>query len=49
MRSQSQMSNHFMDAISGEIKFDSDNTDMRALEETKVDRKNCTKAFFLLN
>ncbi|GAA6085999.1 bile salt export pump [Tachysurus ichikawai] len=35
MRSQSQMSNHFIDAISGEIKFDSDNTEMKALREAK--------------
>ncbi|KAK3543254.1 hypothetical protein QTP70_014083 [Hemibagrus guttatus] len=30
MRSQSQMSNHFMDAISGEIKFDSNSLEMKA-------------------
>ncbi|KAG7330976.1 hypothetical protein KOW79_004945 [Hemibagrus wyckioides] len=35
MRSQSQMSNHFMDAISGEIKFDSDSLEMKAVREAK--------------
>ncbi|MCJ8732731.1 hypothetical protein PDJAM_G00214820 [Pangasius djambal] len=35
MRSQSQMSNHFIDAIPGAIKFDSDNLEMKALREAK--------------
>ncbi|KAI5107316.1 bile salt export pump, partial [Silurus meridionalis] len=38
MRSHSQMSNHFIDAISGEIKFDSLSIEMKSLrEETKSD------------
>ncbi|KAB5577252.1 hypothetical protein PHYPO_G00207770 [Pangasianodon hypophthalmus] len=38
MRSQSQMSNHFIDAISGAIKLDSNSLEMKALrEEKKID------------
>ncbi|XP_053483257.1 bile salt export pump-like isoform X3 [Ictalurus furcatus] len=35
MRSQSQMSNHFIDAISGEIKFDSESLETKPLRVTK--------------
>lgn len=30
------MSNHFIDAVSGEIKFDSDSLEMKTLREEKV-------------